>query len=176
MTFTTGAQPLGSLIIDGNTIYGMTELGGPDNDGFAFQIDNDGSNFTHLIDFDGDNGSLPFGSLIKVNGALFGMTNYGGANNTGVIFRYGEEIIEAVNDITKNNITISPNPNSGNFNITVDAADLQNDLKLEVINPLGQTILSQTITSTQTQIHLSQKIPGLYLIKCGSEISTVLVF
>ena len=173
---TTGAQPLGSLIIDGTTIYGMTELGGPDNNGFAFQIDNDGSNFTHLIDFDGDNGSLPFGSLIKVNGALFGMTNYGGANNTGVIFRYGEEIIEAVNDITKNNITISPNPNSGNFNITVDAADLQNDLKLEIINPLGQTILSQTITSTQTQIHLSQKIPGLYLIKCGSEISTVLVF
>ena len=154
----------------------MTELGGPDNNGFAFQIDNDGSNFTHLIDFDGDNGSLPFGSLIKVNGALFGMTNYGGANNTGVIFRYGEEIIEAVNDITKNNITISPNPNSGDFNITVDAADLQNDLKLEIINPLGQTILSQTITSTQTQIHLAQKIPGLYLIKCGSEISTVLVF
>lgn len=173
---TTGAQPLGSLIIDGTTIYGMTELGGPDNDGFAFQIDNDGSNFTHLIDFNGDNGSLPFGSLIKVNGALFGMTAEGGANNTGVIFRYGEEEIIAVNEFNQNAFHVYPNPNSGDFNIVIDAVNLNTGLLLEVINPLGQIVLSQNITTTQTQIHLSQKIPGIYLIKCGTNISTVFVF
>lgn len=172
-----GGQPLGSLIVDGTTIYGMAELGGANSYGVAFQIETDGSNYTHLIDFNGgDIGSLPFGSLIKVNGALFGMTAEGGANNTGVIFRYGEEeIIEAVNDITKNNITISPNPNSGDFNIIIDAADLNNDLLLEIINPLGQIVLSQNITSSQTQIHLSQKIPGIYLTKYGNRISSVLV-
>ncbi|MEO6168682.1 MAG: choice-of-anchor tandem repeat GloVer-containing protein, partial [Chitinophagales bacterium] len=70
-----GAQPLGSLILVGTTLYGMTELGGEDNDaqGNMFSIETDGSNFTTLIDFDGDNGSTPYGTLLYEDGAFFGM-------------------------------------------------------------------------------------------------------
>jgi uncharacterized repeat protein (TIGR03803 family) len=83
-----GQFPSGSLISDGNYLYGMTEYGGTNNLGTVFKIQTDGTGYSKLLDFAGvANGSKPFGSLISVGTFLYGMTEYGGTNNMGVLFK-----------------------------------------------------------------------------------------
>lgn len=89
---TDGKLPMGSLISDGTFLYGMTSEGGPNNPGgVIFKVKNDGSDFTHLYDFDGTanalNGNAPQGSLLSDGTYLYGMTSKGGLYNNGVIFR-----------------------------------------------------------------------------------------
>jgi uncharacterized repeat protein (TIGR03803 family) len=71
-------------------LWGMTELGGANNQGVLFEY-NAGTNiYTKILDFNGTaNGSYPQGSLAKTSNTLFyGMTNAGGVNNMGVLFQY----------------------------------------------------------------------------------------
>lgn len=83
-----------SLIMIGNTLYGMTEYGGHNNEGTVFSVRTDGSHYRDLLDFD-DTGSVsgnwggeePQGSLVAIGGRLFGMTYEGGLNGYGNIFR-----------------------------------------------------------------------------------------
>jgi uncharacterized repeat protein (TIGR03803 family) len=75
-----GASPLGSLVVSGTTLYGMTQNGGSNDRGTIFKIQTDGSGFTLLHAFAGDasEGVGPNGSLIIQGSTLFGMTNAGG--------------------------------------------------------------------------------------------------
>ena len=84
-----GENPRGSLTLSGDTLYGMTYLGGATNKGVTFSIGTDGANYTNLHEFaggagDGENPLL--GSLILSGSTLYGMTGWGGANNKGVTF------------------------------------------------------------------------------------------
>ncbi|MFA5359808.1 MAG: choice-of-anchor tandem repeat GloVer-containing protein [Patescibacteria group bacterium] len=83
-----GAYPYGSLIISGDTLYGMTTNGGDLNDGIIFSIPVAGGVITTLHEFAGgaDDGATPYGSLIISSGTLYGMTKNGGDNNNGTIF------------------------------------------------------------------------------------------
>jgi uncharacterized repeat protein (TIGR03803 family) len=56
-----GTHPNGSLIISGNMLYGMTELGGAYNEGCIFSIDTNGIGYRKLYDFDGTDGAYPLG-------------------------------------------------------------------------------------------------------------------
>ncbi len=82
-----GAYPLGSLVLDGTYLYGMTLQGGTNNKGVVFKIKLDGTNFSKLLDFEGINGQAPNGALIIDGEYLYGMTNKGGVNNKGVVFK-----------------------------------------------------------------------------------------
>ena len=86
-----GGFPYGSLILatDG-MLYGMTSLGGINDDGVIFQYNPATSSLTKKFDFDGTNhGSSPYGSLVQAtDGMLYGMTKYGGTNGYGVIFKF----------------------------------------------------------------------------------------
>lgn len=88
-----GSKPFGSLISDGNFLYGMTPFGGTGTAcyggcGVIFKIKPDGSGYSKLLDFEGiSNGSMPFGSLISDGTFLYGMTAVGGTNNLGTIFK-----------------------------------------------------------------------------------------
>jgi uncharacterized repeat protein (TIGR03803 family) len=83
-----GSYPLGSLTLSGNQLYGMTELGGANNDGVIFKVNTDGTAFVKLTDFNGtDNGRNPYGDLILSGTTLYGMTSGGGAYGRGAIFR-----------------------------------------------------------------------------------------
>jgi len=83
-----GSYPLGSLVLSGSVLYGMTNNGGTNSRGVIFKVNTDGTGFTKLIDFDGtDKGSGPVGSLTISGSVLYGMTYSGGANNKGVIFK-----------------------------------------------------------------------------------------
>ena len=83
-----GAEPFGSLILDGSTLYGMTSGGGAAYKGNIFSINTDGSNFSTLHEFAGKplDGEYPWDSLILDGSTLYGMTTGGGANDNGVIF------------------------------------------------------------------------------------------
>jgi|GEM_PF-1514981 len=82
-----GANPYGSLILAGTSLYGMTGEGGTNGYGIVFKIQPDGSGYTKLHDFNGSNGGNPYGSLIFDGTWLYGMTYRGGTNNSGVIFK-----------------------------------------------------------------------------------------
>ncbi len=85
---TTGLNPVGSLIIDSNFLYGTTRLGGINNKGTIFKIKTNGTEYTKLLEFDGTtNGSSPYGSLISDGSFLYGMTREGGTNYSGVAFK-----------------------------------------------------------------------------------------
>ncbi len=85
---TDGSTPVGSLILDGNFLYGMTTSNGAHNFGTIFKIMPNGTGFSKLLDFDGlGNGRLPRGSLFSDGTFLYGTTFSGGANNLGTIFK-----------------------------------------------------------------------------------------
>jgi uncharacterized repeat protein (TIGR03803 family) len=94
----TGADPRGSLLKVGSTLFGMTSTGGANSSGTIFKILTDGSNFTTIFDFDlSTTGGTPFGSLIISGDKLYGMAYDGGPGNLGVIFSI---------DTTGNNYTV----------------------------------------------------------------------
>jgi uncharacterized repeat protein (TIGR03803 family) len=85
---TNGKYPLGSLMLSGNFLYGMTSEGGNAGKGCIFKISIVNSVFTKLFDFSGtSDGSTPFGSLVMSGNVLYGMTVFGGGNNKGCIFK-----------------------------------------------------------------------------------------
>ena len=88
-----GKRPLGGLILDSGTLYGMTSNGGYSNYGTVFSIGSDGSNFSLLHNFTGggDDGKLPYDSLILDSGKLYGMTYSGGDSDYGTVFSIGTD-------------------------------------------------------------------------------------
>ena len=88
-----GASPKGSLRLDGSTLYGMTQEGGPNPArlGMVFKLNTDGSGYTNLHFFAGgaNDGATPNGSgaLALAKGWLYGMTSASGAGNKGTVFR-----------------------------------------------------------------------------------------
>lgn len=79
---TNGNSPDGSLIYDGNFLYGMTQVGGTNNDGVIFKIKPDGTEYSRLLDFESTtNGQYPHGDLISDGIFLYGMTMQGGKDN-----------------------------------------------------------------------------------------------
>jgi uncharacterized repeat protein (TIGR03803 family) len=85
-----GVGSLGSLLLKGHNLYGVTEIGGMYGAGTAFKLSHNGKGwkFTTLYEFKGmpDAGS-PYGGLIAdASGNLYGTTYYGGANGLGSVF------------------------------------------------------------------------------------------
>jgi uncharacterized repeat protein (TIGR03803 family) len=83
-----GGNPLGTLAFDGTFLYGMTDIGGVNNEGTLFKIKTDGTGYTKLLDFKNlTHGKSPKGSVTISGGFLYGMTWAGGANGVGTIFK-----------------------------------------------------------------------------------------
>ena len=86
--YANGANPLGSLTLNGSTLYGMTNNGGANGYGNIFSIPVDGGIPTVLASFDGTNGRHPVhGSLTLSGSTLYGTTHQGGAG--GGLYGYG---------------------------------------------------------------------------------------
>ena len=83
-----GAEPWGSLTLVGSRLYGMTNVGGPDDKGTIFAIDTDGTDFSLLHSFTNttDDGGNPFGSLTLSGSMFYGMTQQNGASANGTLF------------------------------------------------------------------------------------------
>jgi uncharacterized repeat protein (TIGR03803 family) len=93
-----GANPYGSLILSGNTLYGTTRDGGSSGNGAVFAINTDGTDFTNLHSFtaanyDGNTGSSTnsdgvssTASLILSGNTLYGTASSGGNSGYGTVF------------------------------------------------------------------------------------------
>ena len=86
-----GANPYGSLTFENGSLYGMTYLGGVNNDGAIFRVETNGANFSLLHSFSGpSDGRLPYGDLLTVGDRFYGMTGAGGSNSgQGTLFSIG---------------------------------------------------------------------------------------
>jgi uncharacterized repeat protein (TIGR03803 family) len=83
-----GAIPYDGLALSGNTLFGMTQVGGAYDLGTIFRIGSDGTGFSLLHSFSGTtDGEYPYGSLTLVGDWLYGMAFSGGSFNQGVVFR-----------------------------------------------------------------------------------------
>jgi len=94
---TNGASPMGSLLLAGNTLYGMTNAGGANSLGNVFSVDTNGSAFKDILDFGGSNGASPYGALILNGTKLYGTTYQGGNYLEGNIFTisiYGTNYVD----------------------------------------------------------------------------------
>ena len=110
-----GSGPSTSLVLDHDTLYGTTLLGGPADSlcpqgcGTVFKVRTDGTGFATLRSFSGklDGGTLLGGPLTLTENAVIGTTHAGGSVNKGVLFaisrpRYPEVI--AVTSIHPGNL------------------------------------------------------------------------
>ena len=81
-------SPLGSLIVSGMSLYGMTFSGGSAGKGVVFRVGTDGTGYTVLHAFVGGSadGDEPEGGLLLVGSTLYGMTQLGGTDALGTIF------------------------------------------------------------------------------------------
>jgi uncharacterized repeat protein (TIGR03803 family) len=81
-----GGAPSGSLVLSGNTLYGMTPHDG-NSDGTIFSVNTDGTGYEVLYHFTGGyDGSNPLGSLLISGHTLYGTANSGGGGGSGAIF------------------------------------------------------------------------------------------
>ena len=83
-----GVPGIGSLLISGSRMYGMTGTGGTANLGTIFEMNLDGTGYAVMHSFLGGpgDGNGPMGDLTLVGGTLYGMTGSGGTSNFGTIF------------------------------------------------------------------------------------------
>src|SRR6185437_2416462 len=89
-----GANPVGTLILSGNTLYGTASSGGTGADGKAeathgtiFKINTDGSGFTRLYAFDGSfDVSVPMAGVALSGNLLYGTGSGGGNGGAGTVF------------------------------------------------------------------------------------------
>jgi uncharacterized repeat protein (TIGR03803 family) len=82
-----GANPTGTLIVLGNTLYGTTQTGGTNNGGTVFALYYNDDNFNVLYDFtEGNDGGVPIGGLVLSNTTLYGTTSKYGSNSYGSVF------------------------------------------------------------------------------------------
>ena len=94
-----GSNPLGSLVLSNNTLYGLTKYGGSNDCGSAFKINTDGTGYSilHEFSFDPLDGANPCGSLTLYDNAFYGTTLQGGAGNSGTVFRLNADGTEFTN-------------------------------------------------------------------------------
>ena len=81
-----GSIPNGTFVKSGQTLYGVTQNGGTNDDGTIFRIGTDGTNYKLLYSFDGINGRYPCGSLVQSGSGLYGMTWRGKISDNGTVF------------------------------------------------------------------------------------------
>lgn len=86
----SGSEPVGALVANGTTLYGVTSAGGQNGRGVVFSVTTGGT-WTLVATLTGvagaARGSGAASGLVWHNGALYGTTEAGGTHDSGTIFR-----------------------------------------------------------------------------------------
>ena len=82
-----GADPRGGLVLSEGTLYGTTRTGGAAGLGTVFRLNVDGTGYTVMAQFTGDNGANPSFSLVLSDRTIYGTTAQGGQGNRGTVFQ-----------------------------------------------------------------------------------------
>lgn len=101
LTNSDGAQPSGSLILSGNTLYGTAGIGGTNGNGSIFALNTNGTSFTNFHSFSAkatnslgratnSDGTGPTGGLILSGNTLYGTAFAGGNHGNGTVFEIND--------------------------------------------------------------------------------------
>lgn len=84
-----GSNPPRGVLHSAGVLYGMTFLGGTNNFGTVFKLNDDGTGFTVLYQFAGGAGGAanPISSFALSGTTLYGTASSGGPGNRGVVFK-----------------------------------------------------------------------------------------
>lgn len=88
-----GGTPNGSILLDGDQLYGVTSAGGQRNKGVLFRMNKNGSDYKilhHFVNGMAD-GSDPCSTLVCDDTALYGTASGGGLGDKGVVFRLNKD-------------------------------------------------------------------------------------
>ena len=93
-----GAEPVGSLLAVGGSLYGTTFNGGAHGMGSVFQIDTSGKEHVIYSFAGGKDGTNPGAGFVELGGKLYGTTldNGGSEQGTGTVFEVSTAGIEHV--------------------------------------------------------------------------------
>jgi len=82
-----GGEPYAGVIVDGDTLYGTTELGGK-SEGVVYSMKTNGADFTILHAFNSSlkEGSTPKAGVVLSGSTLYGVTTGGGTKASGTIY------------------------------------------------------------------------------------------
>jgi len=141
----------------------------------------DGSTVEHSVYEDGDNGITT--EHIKVIGG--GHTWPGSVINTAgtnqdidasmeiwlFFSRYDINGPLSNDDFENNQVTIYPNPTQSKINLSLNYSK---DIYYELISPLGQQLMTGTITSSNEEIDISHLPSNIYFLKVGNQVFKVL--
>jgi len=67
-----------------------------------------------------------------------------------------------------NAVSIYPNPNGGNFNVSL-SAEISGDMTVNVYNTLGELVKTITVNSNSTNVDMSEFASGVYVVKVIAE-------
>ena len=82
-----GATPGSGVVVSGNVLYGTTGAAGPSHFGTVYAMNTDGSSFTNVHVFGGNNdGNSTLGGLALSGSRLYGNSQSGGTNGYGMVF------------------------------------------------------------------------------------------
>ena len=83
-----GTDPVASLTLSGNVLYGTTSLGGINGYGAVFKVNTDGTACTVLRSFaNTPDGASSYAGLILSSNVLYGTTSSGGISGAGTVFQ-----------------------------------------------------------------------------------------
>lgn len=87
-----GAEPMGGLVLSGQTLYGTTRYAGDYVfGGTVFKLDTGGAGYRILKSFTGLQGAYPNAGLAQVGETLYGTTGGGGVADKGTIFKLNSD-------------------------------------------------------------------------------------
>jgi uncharacterized repeat protein (TIGR03803 family) len=160
-----GANPYGGLILSGNTLYGMANLGGSRGMGTVFAVNTDGTGFTNLYNFNGSrDGANPYGGLILSGNTLYGTAYGGGSSGYGTVFSLSFRPQLTILPSETNSILTWPTNYAGfdytgytlqsTTNLVSPAVWTTNSSAPVVVN--GQNVVTNSITGSQQFYRLIQ--------------------
>ena len=124
----------------------------------------------YTYDWDND-GTGDFDDPADLTGLVAGTYNVtvmdaNGCSGNGSAIVGSQVGIEGVDEIT---FSIFPNPTNGLLNLNFNSGLAIENITIQVINSLGQVIITQKLTSTTQSIDLSKEEAGVYFIKVSSD-------
>jgi uncharacterized delta-60 repeat protein len=130
-------------------------------------LDNTFSNDGKVLTAFGTSWSMGHSSALQSDGKLVVTGIYGSFYEDFATARYNTGAPLSTSELTKNLISVYPNPTRGLLNITCNE-DLNNE-KYLIVDSLGRTVETGTIAISNPYINLSNKQNGLYYLSIPSK-------
>jgi uncharacterized repeat protein (TIGR03803 family) len=154
-----GKWPQRTLTLSGDRLFGVADEGGRFGGGTVFTLRTDGTGFTNLYDFRGDNdGYMPECALILSGDTLYGTTCWGGSLTNGTVFSLALLPKLSVACFDTNIVLSWPMNTDCKLESTTNlgpSAVWSTDLTT-TINTNGQTTVTTPISGTQRFFRLRQ--------------------